>query len=80
MLASNREKFHLVEAFFVSNNIDIFCISEIFLDSSVDNIYDGLNTSGYTLAGSDQPSNTKRGGVVIYYKDHLPVLRRNDIS
>ena len=30
-LACNREKFHLVEAFVVSNNIDIFCISETFL-------------------------------------------------
>ena len=47
--ARNREKFHLVEAFVVSNNIDIFCISETFLDSSVDNIYDGLNINGYTL-------------------------------
>ena len=78
-LACNREKFHLVEAFVVSNNIDIFCISETFLDSSVDNIYDGLNINGYTLVRSDHPSNTKRGAVAIYYKDHLPVIRRNDI-
>ena len=40
LLARNCENFHLVEAFFVSNNIDIFCISETFLDSSVDNIYE----------------------------------------
>ena len=24
-------------------------------------------------------SNTARGGVAIYYKDHFPVIRRNDI-
>ena len=58
LLARNREKFHLVEAFVVSNNIDIFCISETFLDSSVDNIYDGLNINGYTLVWSDHPSNS----------------------
>ena len=78
-MAREHEKFHLVDAFVVSNNIDIFCISEAFLDSSVDNIYDGLNINGYTLVRRDHPSNTKRGGVAIY-KDHLPVIRRNDIS
>ena len=29
---------------------------------------------------SDHPSDTKRGGVCIYYKEHLPFVRRNDIS
>ena len=77
MLAHNRKKFQLVEALVVSNNIDIFCISETFLDSSADKIYDGLNINGYSLVGSDHPSNTKRGGVA---RDHLPVIRRNDIS
>ena len=43
LLARNRKKFHLVEAFFISNNIGIFCISETFLDTSVDSIYDGFN-------------------------------------
>ena len=28
---------------------------------------------------SDHPSNTKPGGVAIYYKDHLLVIRRNNI-
>ena len=65
LLARYREKFHLVEAFVVSNNIDIFCISETFLDSSVDTIYDGLNIKGYTLVRRDHPSDTKRGGVAI---------------
>ena len=60
LLARNREKFQLVEAFVVSNNIEIFCISEAFLDSSVDDIYDRLNMIGYTLVRNDHPSNTKR--------------------
>ena len=29
---------------------------------------------------SDNPSNTKRGRVCIYYKDHLPFVRRDDIT
>ena len=79
-LAHSREEFHLVEGFVVSNNIDIFCVSETLLDSSVDNIYDRSNVNGYTLVRGDHPSNTKRNGAAIYYKDHLPVIRRNDIS
>ena len=29
---------------------------------------------------SDHPSNTKRGVVCIYYKEHLPFVRRDDIT
>ena len=80
LLACNCEKFHLVEASVVSNNIDIFCLSETFLYSSVDNIYDRLNIRGYTLVRADHPSKTKRDSAAIYYKGHLSVIRRNDIS
>ena len=58
LLALNREKFHPIEVFVVSNNIDIFCIPEMFLDSSVYGIYNGLNINDYTLIGKDHPSNT----------------------
>lgn len=49
LLAGNCEKFHLVEASVVSNNVDIFCISETFIESSVYKIYDELNLKYYTL-------------------------------
>ena len=49
LLVRNRENFHLVEAFVVSNNIDIFCISETFLYLSADNTFDELNVSAYIL-------------------------------
>ena len=79
-LARNCKKFYLVEAFVVLNSIDTLCISEVFLDSSADNMYDGLKINDYTLVRSKYPSNTKRGGEAIYHKDDLPVIRRNDIS
>ena len=28
---------------------------------------------------SDHPSDSKRGGVFIYYKDHFPLIKRDDI-
>ena len=43
LMAGNHEKFHLVEALVDSSDIDVFCISEVFPDSSVDNIYSSLN-------------------------------------
>ena len=76
LLSLNREKFNLAEAFVFSNNVEVFCISETFLDSSIGKIYDGLNINGYTLVRSDHPSNTKLGGVAIRQKYHLPVIRR----
>ena len=39
-----------------------------------------LSIQGYTMIRSDHPSNSKRGGVCIYYKEHLPFVRRNDIT
>ena len=32
------------------------------------------------MVRSDHPCNTKHAGVAICYKDHLPVIGRNDIS
>ena len=39
-----------------------------------------LDLQGYAMIRSDHPSNTKRGGVCIYYKEHLPFVRRDDIT
>ena len=35
---------------------------------------------GYSLLRADHPSNHKRGGVYLYFKQHLPLIRRNDLS
>ena len=35
---------------------------------------------GYDLNRSDQPSNTKRGGVCVYYKEYLAVREVNITS
>ena len=29
---------------------------------------------------ADHPSDSKRGGVCIYYKEHIPLIKRDDIS
>ena len=44
-------------------------MSETYLDSSIDDA--SLEISGYYLIRSDHPSNKKRGGICIYYKNFL---------
>ena len=36
--------------------------------------------NGYSLLRANHPSNSKRGGVCLYFKEHLPLIRRNDLN
>ena len=46
-------------------------MSETYLDYSTPNNLTDIE--GYNLLRADQPDDTKRGGVCIYYKESLPV-------
>ena len=77
--AHDYSKLFLLKADILVHKFDIICLSETYLDSTV-SLYDGnLVISGYNLIRSDHPSNTKRGGVCLYYKSYLP-LRVLNIS
>ena len=75
--AHNYTKLFLLKAYIAIHKFDIICLSEIYLDSSTtsddDDDDDDLAISGYNLIRSDHPSNHKRGGVCIYYKNFLPL-------
>ena len=43
-----------------TNNFDIMCPSETYIDSSVPNNDDNLEITGYNLYRADSPCNTKR--------------------
>ena len=49
------------------------CASEALLNSSFESNNKDLITEGYNLIKSEHSSNTKRGGVSIYYKEFLVV-------
>ena len=70
----------LIEAFITTHNFDTICLLETFLDSSIDISDIKININGYSLLRADHPSNTKRGGVCMYYKNYLPVIRRTGLS
>ena len=44
-----------------------------YLNASFSNDDDSLEVPGYNLFRADHPSNTKRGGVCIYYRNSLPL-------
>ena len=58
------------------HKFDIVCLSETCLDSNTAPDNNNLEISGYNLIRSGRPSNSKRGGVCIYYKNflHMRVL------
>ena len=49
---------------------DLICLSETYLDSSTPDSL--LEIGGNILVCADHPTNIKRGGVCIYYKNSLP--------
>ena len=60
-------------------NFDIICLSETFLNSSLNSEGNRLKVEGYNLIRSDHPSGSKKGGACVYYKEHIPLVRRDDL-
>ena len=73
-------KVPFIEAFISTHNFDILCLSETFLDSAIDLNDEDINIDGYSILRADRPSSNKRGGVCIYFKEFLPLIRRDDLS
>ena len=53
------------------HKFDIICMSETFLNNTYED--NDVNLNGYSLLRADHPSNAKRRGVCIYYKENLPL-------
>ena len=72
-------KISLLQACILQHNYEIICLSETFLNSSIESNDDGISIDGYNSIRSDHPSDSKMGGVGIYYKEHIPLIKRDDI-
>ena len=70
----------LPQAYVTQHNCDIICLSETFLNSSIENDDDRIKIDEYNLIRLDHPSDSKKERVCIYYKEHIPLIKRNDIS
>ena len=69
--AQNYTKLLPLKAYIAVHKFDIICLSETYFHSSATSDDDNFAISGYNLIPSDHPSNNKRGGVCIYYKNIL---------
>ena len=69
-----------MEAFITSNNFDLVCLSETFLDSTIPNDDVNIQTNEYSLLTADHPNDIKCGGVCIYFEVLLSLMRRNDLT
>ena len=68
ILAHN--KLSLLTAYNSALNYDLICLTETYLDSTVDPKNQWL-INGYSLLRADHPDNVKRGGVCLYYRENL---------
>ena len=69
----------MIEAF-ISTNSNNQCLSETFLDWTTDLNDGNINNNDYSILKASDPSNSKHRGVWIYFKQSLPLTRRDDIS
>ena len=63
----------LLRAYISVNKFDIIRPSKTYLYSSISSNDGNLEVPGHTLVHSDNPNNTKRGGVCIYLLISLPL-------
>ena len=59
-------KASLLKAYITAHKMDIICLSETYLDSTIKLDNDNLDIPGYNLVCSDHPSKNEGGGVFIY--------------
>ena len=69
--AHNYIKLSLLRAYLSTHRFDVICLSETYLDSDTSHEDANLEIVGYTLIRADHPSNTKRGGACLYYRNSL---------
>ena len=77
LVAQNLSKITQLEAYNSLYKHDFICISEMYFDSSILEGDSSFQLDGYKVIRADHPSNTKRGGVCIYYKESLSVRALN---
>ena len=74
----NFQRVRLIEAHNFIFNYDLISICETSLNDSVELPLTLLND--YTFVSANNPTNTRHGGVGLFYKNSLPVVVRHDLS
>ena len=62
----------MLKAYIKAHRVDFICLSEAYLDSTIQWDNENLEIPRYNLVRSDHPSNNKGGTFCVYYKASLP--------
>ena len=73
LTAHNYLKVSFWREYIAIKKFDAVCLLETYLNSSNLSDDDNFYLSGYNSVRADQPSNAKKGGVWIYFKNSLPL-------
>ena len=57
----------------------VICLSETFLNCSIDSSDTRILIDRYNFIRLDHPSDSRRGGVCIYYIEHIPLIKQHYI-
>ena len=60
-----------MRAYISLHNFDVVCTSETYLDPTIALDDKNLKIAGYNLLRANHASNSKRGGIFVYYKSSL---------
>ena len=80
LVAQILSKITQLEAYNSLYKHDFICISETYFDSSILEGDSSFQLDGYKVIRADHPSNTKRRGVYIYYKESLSLRELNSTN
>ena len=80
LTAHDSNKISVLQAYITQRNYDIICLTETFLNSSILSDDNRIKIDEYNLIRSDHPSDSRKDGICIYYKEHIPLILRNDIN
>ena len=80
ILSRESVKIPLIQAYNSVVNFDLIALSETYLNNSISNEAILLEGFSNDVFRSDHPSNGKRGGVCLYYKENMPIKQRIDLQ
>ena len=73
-------KIPLIEAYNSIHHFDLFAVSESMLSSEIKNQNISIEGFSKDVFRSDHPSNSRIGGVCVYFREDLPIKRRQDLE
>ena len=80
LAAHDSTKKSLLQAYITQHKYDVICLTETYLNSSIPSDDNWITIDGYNLIRSDHPSDLRKGGVCIYYKEHILLILWDDIN